>query len=125
MNSDDGSGVTRLTNNDNVHNTEPTWSPDGEKIAFARSELGGNDEIYVMNSDGTGQTRLTNNNASDWSSPSWSPDGTKIAFSSHREGGEIYVMNADDGSYMTRLTVDGFDPTWSPDGTKIAFVSMR
>ncbi len=57
---------------------------------------------------------------------SWSPDGEKIAF--QRDFGEIYVMNADDGSDVTRLTDDpAFDgqPSWSPDGEKISFVSGR
>ena len=60
---------------------DPSWSPDGEKIAFDRSDFTGESrEIYVMNADGSGQTRLTNNNAVD-RDPSWSPDGEKIALS--------------------------------------------
>ena len=35
MNADDGSDVTRLTDNDaDEVSIEPSWSPDGEKIAF-------------------------------------------------------------------------------------------
>ena len=68
MNSD-GSEQTRLTDN-NAADGNPSWSPDGEKIAFdtdrdSTEENFDNDEIYVMNSDGSGVTRLTNNDASD------------------------------------------------------------
>jgi TolB protein len=56
-------------------------------------------------------------------------DGTKLAFTSDRDvNREIYVMNAQDGSNQTRLTVNpafDFDPSWSPDGTKLAFTSDR
>ena len=38
----------------------PSWSPDGNKIAFY-STKDGNGEIYVMNADGSGRERLTNN----------------------------------------------------------------
>src|SRR5918995_378235 len=69
----DGSDQTQLINND-VSDDEPSWSPDGEKIAFTND-----DEIYVMNSDdGSDVTRLTDNDAFD-ADPSWSPDGEKIA----------------------------------------------
>ena len=78
------------------------------------------DEIYVMDADGSDQTQLTDNEALD-ESPSWSPDGEKIAFTNLRG---VYVMNAEDGSDVTRFT-DGGDPSWSPDGEKIAFTSIR
>ena len=105
----DGSGQTRLTNNEEI-DRNPSWSPDGEKIAF-NSIRDGNEEIYIMNADGSGQTRLTNNSASDDIDPTWSPDGEKIAFASSSDGNfGIYIMNSADGSDVTRLTADGFDP---------------
>ena len=120
----DGSGVTRLTNN-NEYDRHPALSPDGKRIAFF-GERDGKDEIWVMNAaDGSGQIRLT----ADGYDPSWSPDGKKIAFVRNSDGdGEIYVMNAADGSEQTKLTNNtefDFDPAWSSDSKKIAFSSVR
>src|SRR5919202_1872968 len=133
----DGSKQTRLTDN-NAADGDPSWSPDGKKIAFsserdATQENFGNSEIYTMNADGSNLTRLTNNSADD-ESPSWSPDGKKIAFVSNRDNPEqydnyaIYVMNSADGNSVTRLTDTNGPysrPSWSPDGKKIAFSSDK
>lgn len=125
----DGTGETRLTNN-SASDSDPTWSPDGTKIAFLSDRyrtLPGATEIYIMNADGSGQTRLTTDETPHLFL-AWSPDGTRIAFTSSRAGnGDIYVINVNDKS-ETRLTEHtAFDrePTWSPDGTRIAFVSQR
>ena len=116
-------GLTRL----NVRGSTPSWSPDGQRIAFT-VRLRGSDEIHVMNADGSGVTRLAYQSGLSFDqSPSWSPDSQRIAFVSFRDGNaEIYVMYAD-GSVPTRLTdgSDNFSPAWSPDGQRIAFVSDR
>jgi TolB protein len=84
----DGTGDTRLTSNATAFcgpaDFEPTWSPDGRKIAFV-SFRDGNYEIYAMNANGGGQTRLTVSPSFE-GQPVWSPDGTKIAFSTNRDG---------------------------------------
>ena len=104
----------------------PSWSLDGQHIAFA-SKRDGNWEIYVMEANGTNPRRLTDDWADDWH-PSWSPDGQHIAFASKRDGNwEIYVMEAN-GTNPRRLTDDWADdylPVWSPDGQHIAFASYR
>ena len=53
----DGTGQRNLTQSP-AADSNPTWSPDGSKLAFL-SKRDGHWAIYVMNADGTGQRRLT------------------------------------------------------------------
>jgi dipeptidyl aminopeptidase/acylaminoacyl peptidase len=67
---DDGSDVTRLTEDD-ANDFDPSWSPDGDKIAFVSFRDGSNNmEIYVMDADGSDPARLTDNDADD-REPDW------------------------------------------------------
>ena len=51
-----GSGQRNLTRNP-AYDANPTWSPDGRKIAFV-SNRDGSYQVHVMNADGSGQRRL-------------------------------------------------------------------
>ena len=111
----DGGNQQRLVGGDPfAGDWDPSWSPDGKRIAFG-SWREGNSDIYVMDADGENPRRLTKNPADDWG-PSWSPDGEHIAFVSKRDGNrEIYVMNAEGARRVRRLTKDGSDdiePAW-------------
>ena len=95
----DGGNEQRLTEN-RKNDESPSWSPDGERIAFVSDRKGDfeNYEIYVMGADGGNEQRLTENRKND-GYPSWSPDSKRIAFWSQRDGNsEIYVMDADGGN---------------------------
>ena len=129
----DGDNQRNLTNNLG-DDTDPSWSPDGERIAFtsreAKDVVVGHRQIYVMDADGDNQRNLSNNDFDEWG-PSWSPDGKRIAFVSDREGAfgnhEIYVMDADGGNQrnLSNNLSDDQYPSWSPDGKRIAFISNR
>ena len=121
----DGGNVVRLTRSAES-DADPSWSPDGGKIAF-ESQRDLDYEIYVMDADGQNVVRLTQSTGWD-SDPSWSPDGKRIAFRSVRDRDyEICIMDADGGNVVRLTQSPGWDgePSWSPNGKKIAFASSR
>ncbi|NPV45934.1 MAG: hypothetical protein HPY69_03165 [Armatimonadetes bacterium] len=98
----------------------PTWSPDGNLIAFyssGRPEPGG---LFVIPVMGGTATYVGVQGAY----PDWSPDGTRIAYS---RAGNVYYVTVDPATgvktgaeqLVTESSVDGYGehPTWSPDGS--------
>jgi Tol biopolymer transport system component len=127
MNSD-GSDVTRLVGHEfanpgcddpgNACGVEsPTWSPDGQQIAFVSSEgYGGFNNLLAISVRGAQRRFLL---TGDGHSPAWSPDGTKIAFRRGDRSKEIGVVSADGSNRPLFLQVYGDDPRWAPDGSII------
>ncbi|MEX2254649.1 MAG: hypothetical protein WEC34_04360 [Acidimicrobiia bacterium] len=99
--------------------SEPVWSPDGTRIAFASLRAGGDNQIFVMNADGTDVQGLTP--ADDGNTcPTWSPDGTRIAYSNG--DADIVIIPSDGGAPLATFPVDSCHLAWSPLGDRIAFV---
>lgn len=133
----DGTRQENLTKSPDTAEGAPTWSPDGEFLAFSSAPVvpeDSNRAIHKMDMQTRAVIPLTNGVHDDYW-PAWSPNGDKIAFMRRVEDPvshnllppDIYVMNVD-GTGQTQLTdwLYGDDfPTWSPDGTMIAFSSDR
>ena len=141
----DGSDVRRVTTAPaGMIDSEPTFSPDGKKLVFARihdghmnkhGQLRGDDSaLFTVNVDGSALKRITG-----WgervNQASWSPDGKRIVYEDaccYNGNADIYTISPNGGGHA-RLTngasvlvnrsqfrIDGFyDPIWSPDGTKV------
>ncbi|MDW3196541.1 MAG: amidohydrolase family protein [Cytophagales bacterium] len=102
---------------------EPSWSPDGKKIAF-QAYWDGNWHIYTVNTDGTGIKQMTSGEF-DHREPHWSPDGTTLAFSSDRNGNyDIWTLQIVSEQMVPVTSADGNEsgPSWSPDGKELAYV---
>ena len=105
----------------------PSWSPDGNTIAFM-SERSGNEDIWIIDSDDyaehkTSPTQLTFDENADHH-PCWCPINNSIAFISNRNGNDHIFVIQSDGTGLTQLTFgdnDDSHPYWSPDGSKIVF----
>jgi polyisoprenoid-binding protein YceI len=122
----DGRGLRPvLKDTDSAFYLEPTWSPDGRRVAFTRSEdspVAPAPSVHVAGADGSRRRELTPGAMS--VQPDWSPDGRRIAFVSvvDVETGKISVMDADGSDprqFPATPTSDG-EPRWSPDGRRLA-----
>ena len=98
----------------------PTWSPNGERVAFVHLEPGGY-SLYVANADRTSPHRLIDAVNEESEVPSWSPDGTRVAIDM---GGAIGVANVltGDASVVPHIRWANH-PAWSPASDEIAYVN--
>ena len=117
----------RLTNVERpTSDAQPSWSPDGERIAFYTNRSG-NWDIFSLPARGGEPEQMT-----DWPSnelyPTWSPDGRWLAFLSDRDGNpDLWRLNLVDATIeriVEHPAVEG-PAAWSPDGSRFYFSSNR
>ncbi len=125
--------LTQLTSREGQEEW-PTWSPDGEQLAYV-AEVDGYRQLFVRRVSGGGERQLTSV-ARDHIQPAWSPDGARIAFvrgatatgklepdevdGYYFEGAALWTMDLASGE-EAKLLDNGFNPSYSPDGLRLAF----
>ena len=116
----EGGQAIPLTPARTEHDEYADISPDGQWLAFARTEAG-KVHVYIAPVAGGEARRLTDAPST---TPRWSPDGQWIAFGSDRSfAGGIWLIRAD-GTGQRRLTQTGGWPVWWPDGKEIGFQTV-
>jgi Tol biopolymer transport system component len=100
----------------------PTFSPDGEQVAFSWSGTKqDNWDVYVTLVGSSDVRRLTNDSGED-ARPTWSPDGRQIAFVRQRaDDSTIHLVSPLGGAERRVGDFTGADSLdWSPDGQWLA-----
>ena len=123
-----GGSPRNITVDSPAVDTQPAFSPDGDRIAFRSDRDGGG--IFLMGATGESVVRLTHFGFN----PSWSPSGDEIAFttigfqnptSRGPSRSELWIASVRDGnSRRLETNIDSMGPAFSPSGVRIAVWSV-
>src|SRR5262245_54939741 len=124
-----GKNTINLTRDSSTDDTQPAFSPDGERIAFRSEREGGG--IFLMGATGENVSRLTDFGFN----PAWAPGGKEIAcadesmvinpYNRLRSNSRICALNSATGKNRLVLPADATQPNWSPNGHRIALCGRR
>ena len=123
----DGTGDHAVLPQPGTFQTNPDWSPDGERVTLIIRH-GSTDDLWVVNADGTRARKLVDCTAhcNYLDDPAWSPDGSQV----------VYARTEHDGARNSLETVDVrtgrihvlrgpsthtffAGPRWSPRGSAV------
>lgn len=114
----DGKHIRQLTNTQQTSDDNPHFSPDGEKIVFARSQKfharvrGDNPwsdtDVFVINRDGSHLYQVTHLNNEGVMRPRFYPDNRHILFENTNAGGSTWPPDVQ--MHISRADIQGQEP---------------
>jgi tricorn protease len=120
-----GGAPRRLTSAPGLE-TLPSFSPDGETLAFT-GEYDGNVDVYTMPARGGVPRRVTYHPGADYV-VGWTPDGQRIVFRSTRESysrfTQLFTVSKDGGLPVALPLPTGYSGAYSPDGRRVAYAPL-
>jgi tricorn protease len=120
----DKGDIRNLTSSPGAADRAPSWSPDGQTVAWFSDEIG---EYQLVLADQMGQNRrvVKLDNPTFYYTPVWSPDSKHLAFGDVDR--VLWVLDVDSGKARA-VDNEGFAhperliyPEWSPDSKWLAY----
>ncbi len=112
-----------------IEDSQPRWSPTGDRLVFA-SNRQGDRRWRIYTTPATDKERpadMVYNELTLGKDPDWHPSQDQIVFKGCDDGGQncgLYLIDADGGNRRS-LTNEASDslPRWLPDGSAVVFMS--
>jgi serine/threonine-protein kinase len=116
-------------------NTNPVWTPDGQRITYSSREKGGIDNLWWIRADGAGDSQRLAESKNIQYASSWRPDGKVLAFMQLKpgtnwdimtlpiEGNEKSGWKPGEPKPFVNSAFSELEPAFSPDGRWLAYMS--
>lgn len=99
--------------------SQPSFSPDGNKVAFVQAS-GSGSQIWVKDLNGGNPVQLTTD-IENAERPRWSPVGNEIVFNCRSGGNSDICLVPVNGGESRKIINEGRNPSWGWDGERLVF----